>query len=256
MAITVLDQVIGVALGAALFSIASGLPFAIDAITFIIGAALLVSVRRPLQGERTHTTAVRTDIAEGMRFLFRHRLLRSMMASVAVSNLAGNISFGVLVVLVVDELDASEPTFGLVLGFGALGGVLGSILASRLAKKLGRRHVLATFPLLLSATYVINAVATSAWMVSTSFFIPSFAAVCLNVPGQSIRQLVTPEHLLGRVIASYRMFGMGAAPIGAIFGGVIAQATSVRTTNAVAAVVQTASWTLMVLALRHLNDSE
>lgn len=254
-AITVLDQVAGVALGAALFSVATSLPFAIDGVTFVVGAALVLTVRRPLQGARTSDSRLRDDIAEGMRFLFKHQFLRSMMASVAISNLAGNLAFGVLVVLLVDELGASPATFGAVLGVGALGGVLGSLLAARLTERFGRKRVLTTLPAALAATHLVNATATSVWVVAGSLFVSGFTIVCFNVPGQSIRQTVTPEPLLGRVVASFRMVGMGAAPVGAMLGGFVTQATDVRAANLLAAAIAVVSWLLLIGALRHLDDA-
>ncbi len=254
-AITVLNDVVGVALGAVLFSLATSLPFVIDAATFVVGAGLLATIRRPLQGGRDTSTTVRSDIASGMRFLFRHRLLRGMMIAVATSNLAGNTAFGVLVVLVVQELGATEAMFGLLLGLGALGGVLGSLLVARIIERFGRRAVLTSLPVVLIVSYLMNAVAVAPWMVAASFFVASFTVVCFNVPGQSIRQAATPEHLLGRVVASYRMVGMGAAPIGALLGGFVAEAAGVRTANLAAAGIQCVAWVVLVGALRHLDDA-
>ncbi len=254
-AITVLDQVAGVALGATLFAVAAGLPFAVDAATFLVGAALLATVRRPLQGPRKATTTVRSDIVEGARFLFRHRFLRGVMAAVATSNLAINVGFGVFVLLVVDELGANEATFGLVLGVGAVGGVLGSLVAARLTSRFGRKAMMRALPGPLMASFLVNAVAVAPWMVAASFFVGSFAIVCFNVPGQSIRQAVTPEPLLGRATATFRMVGMGAAPIGALVGGVVTQATDVRVANLAAAGIGAVAWLLHVLALRHLDDA-
>jgi len=254
-AITLFDQVVGVALGAALFGLATGLPFVVDALTFVIGAVLIISIKRPLQGERIASTSIRTDIADGMRFLRGHLFLRGMMAAVATSNFAGNVAFGVLVVLLVDDLGATEVEFGIVLAVGAVGGVLGSVVASKIARRFGRRRTLAGMPLVLVLSYLVNATATALWMVSVSFFIASFAIVVFNVPGQSIRQMVTPEPILGRVVSSFRMIGMGAAPLGAIVGGVITEASNVRTANYVAAVVEVGSWVLLVLALQHLDGA-
>lgn len=254
-AITLFDEVVGVALGAALFGLATGLPFIVDAVTFVIGAALVFTISRPLQGERTETTTIRSDIAEGVKFLRGHRFLRGIMAAVATSNFAGNIAFGVLVVLLVEDLGASELAFGLVLGIGAIGGVLGSLMAPRLTEIFGRRRMLAVLPLVLVVSYLVNATANALWMVSLAFFVASFAIVCFNVPGQSIRQMVTPEPLLGRVVATFRMVGMSAAPLGAVLGGIITQASSVRTANLVAAVVEVGSWVILLLALRHLDDA-
>lgn len=254
-ATTVLDEVLGVALGAALFGLATGLPFAVDGLTFIVGAVLVLSVHRPLQGPRNNQSRVRDDISEGARFLFGHRFLRSMMASVAISNLAGNLAFGVLVILLVDELGASGATFGAVLGVGALGGVIGSLLASRLSERFGRRRVMTVLPPVLVATHLVNAAAGSVWVVAGSLFVSGFTIVCFNVPGQSIRQTVTPEPLLGRVIATFRMVAMGAAPIGAVVGGFVTRAADVRVANLLAAAITAVSWIILLAALRHLEEA-
>lgn len=92
-------------------------------------------------------------------------------------------------------------------------------------------------------------------MVGASLFVASFAIVCFNVPGQSIRQSATPEPLLGRVVASFRMVGMGAAPLGAVVGGFVTDAFDVRAAYLLAGVVSTCSWVVLVLGLRHLDES-
>ncbi len=256
-AITLLDEVVGVALGSLLFAAFAELPFLVDLATFLIGATLLLTIRRPLQGDRSGRapTSVRADIAEGARFLRHHRFLRGMMFAVAGSNFAGNVAFGVFVLLVVDEIGAADATFGLVLGVGAIGGVLGSLTAARIADRVGRRLVLAALPPVLAAMHAINAVATEAWMVSATFFVAAFGIVCFNVPGQSIRQTVTPEHLLGRVVATFRMVGMGAAPLGAITGGFVADAIGVRGASWTAAALELVAWIMLLAALRHLDEA-
>jgi MFS family permease len=250
--VDLLDQVVGVTLGAVLFAVATELPFWVDCATFVVGAAFLVSVRRPLQGDRTVNSTLRDDIIDGFRFLFGHRLLRTLAGAIATINLAGNISFGVIVILVVDELGAAEATFGIVLGIGAVGGVLGSLLAEVVVTRLGRRLVLSLAPSLLVLAQVANAIAPNVGVVAAALFVASFAVVVANVPGQSLRQSVTPEHLLGRVVASFRVFGMGAAPLGAVAGGFITEALDVRAAMVVAAVGMGAGWLLMLRALTHL----
>lgn len=254
-AMTLFDQVIGVALGAVLFALAAGAPFAVDAATFLAGAYLLTTIRRPLQGTRTVASSVRADIAEGFRFIARHRLMRGLMGAVAVSNFAGNMSFGIIVVLVVDELGASEAAYGVLLGVGAVGGVLGSLVAGRLVERFGRRRLLSVLHVPMIASYLVNAGATAPWMVAISFGIASFAIVCFNVPGQSVRQTVTPEPLLGRVVASWRVVGMGAGPPGAVAGGFVAESQGVRAANVAAAAVEVIAWVLLLAALRHLDDA-
>jgi len=254
--VTVLNEVVGIALGAALFAAATSAPFIVDAATFLIGAALLSLVRRPLQGARSNTTRIGTDIAEGFRFLRRHLLLRRLAGSLALANLATNMSFGVLVILVVDELGASETMFGLVLAGGAIGGVLGSLFAAPIARRIGRRAMLGAGPFAVVGCLLGNAAAHHPAVIPGTLFVTMFVVVASTVPAQSLRQAVTPEPLLGRVIASFRTFGLGAAPIGALVGGFITNATDVRVTNLVAAGVCTVAALFMVRALTQLPDAK
>lgn len=256
-AITLLDNVIGVALGALLFTVFTELPFLVDAATFVIGAVVIAGIQRPLQGDRppAASASVRADIVEGGRFLLKSRFLRGTMIAVTLSNVAGNIGFGVFVLLVVDEIGAPEAAFGVVLGVGAIGGVLGSLSAGRIVERFGRRRVMGVLPFVLALTHCGYAVATETWMISVSFFVASFTIVCFNVPGQSLRQSATPEPLLGRVIATWRMFGMGLAPFGAILGGLITAASGVRNAMWVAATVEVVAGVALLAALRHLDGA-
>jgi MFS family permease len=49
-----------------------------------------------------------------------------------------------------------------------------------------------------------------------------------SVVGRSLRQAVTPDRILGRVMTTFRLIGVGSVPIGALLGGVIAAAAGIR----------------------------
>jgi predicted MFS family arabinose efflux permease len=61
--------------------------------------------------------------------------------------------------------------------------------------------------------------------------------VLWNVITVSLRQRITPDRLLGRMNAAYRLVGWGTMPIGAFLGGALAEAVGVRSTFAVAAAI-------------------
>jgi MFS family permease len=256
MATQLLNEVAGVAVGALLFAWLTSLPFAVDAVTFLVGAALLTSVRRPLQGDRRARASVRADLAEGVTFLARHGFLRNLMFGAAVSNIATNMSFAVLVVLVIDRLGEAESTYGLVVAVSATGGVVGSLAAGWLTARLGRQVVLVAAPLAMAAALAVTAAVDDLVVIAAAWFVIKLALISLIVPAISLRQAITPDHLLGRVVATFRMVGIGAAPVGALLGGVLTQLTDIRTTNAVAAAIMLASVALLAGALRHLPKND
>lgn len=55
------------------------------------------------------------------------------------------------------------------------------------------------------------------------------------INGISLRQMVTPEHLLGRVNVTARMIAWGGAPFGAIVGGALAEVFDIRVAYAIMA---------------------
>jgi MFS family permease len=59
--------------------------------------------------------------------------------------------------------------------------------------------------------------------------------VLWNVITVSLRQRITPDRLLGRMNASYRLVGWGTMPLGAALGGVLAEALGLRGAFLVAA---------------------
>jgi hypothetical protein len=178
--------------GGFLFSVAAWVPLAVDAVSFGASSALVAAIKgrfgRPpsppgaaADGAGTPVAgrpSLRAEIAEGLRWLLAHRLLRALAVMVAMINLLGTAHDAILV------LFASSPWVA-----GALLGVTGLVV------------------------------------------------VTFNVVGGSLRQALTPDHLLGRVISTFRLFSYGAVPLGALLGGVVARTFGLRAPFLLAGVV-------------------
>src|SRR5574341_97636 len=95
----VADQLAGPPLGGALFSVAAWSPFLVDAVSFGLSSALMARLPGRERG-RAHIggprTTIRADIAEGLRFLLRHRLLRAMAGLVMAVVIASAASDAIL----------------------------------------------------------------------------------------------------------------------------------------------------------------
>lgn len=134
----------GAPLGAALYAFAPWLPFLVDACSYL--GSLLPFRRLPRQ---THTAPtsnpaarLRTDAADGFRWLRRHRVLAPFTASQVIYYFGFSAGFSLLVVLVTEELDGSAVAFGVVLSIGAGGAFLGSLAGARVSSAIGTRATL------------------------------------------------------------------------------------------------------------------
>lgn len=134
---TIGNQFIAKPLGAWLFVVAAALPFGVDALTFVVAAAL-VSTIRPVPAEPPGPrTTLRADIAAGLHWLWRHRLLRTLAVSMGLANVVFCAAFAIFVLYSRQRLGLSDVGYGLLLTTFAVGGLLGTALASRLQVRFG-----------------------------------------------------------------------------------------------------------------------
>ncbi len=247
----VAGEILGGPLGGALFTITTFLPFLVDATSFLAGALLVGLISTPLQERikpEAKTTSVIDDIKEGARFLADQPVLRGLAGAVALSNLADSATRGLMVLLVTRELNGSEVVFGLIITIGAVGGMVGSMAAPRVVAWIGRRPALIAAFVSMAAGNAIIGLAPNLVLVGVGSFGVMFAVTLYNVSGHSIRQRLTPNRLLGRVIATMRFIGTGAVPIGSLGGGILAHIIGIRETILVAAVIGVAATGLVAAA--------
>lgn len=205
--------------------------FTAPAALWLVALAVLWSVRGTFKVHREHRTTLRADIAEGLRFLLRHRLLRGLAVVVGLFNVANTASGAVLVLYAVGPGSAMGLTgqvFGLLLTAPAVGSLVGSLAAERVIAALGRGRSLAAGFVAGTLMVAAPAVTTDPYVVAAAFAVAGCGIAVLNVVAVSLRQHVTPDRLLGRVNSAYRLVAWGTMPLGAAIGGGLAQAFGLR----------------------------
>jgi MFS family permease len=237
---TIANAFAGPALGGALAGIAVWLALGSSGGLYAaaaVGLALLRGTFRPASGDQRRRLGA--EIGEGLRFLLRHRLLRTLAVIVFVMNLGWASWLAVLVVYAVrpGPMGLSQFGFGLLFTAIGAGGVAGTLLTTPALRLLGRRWAIgADIPatVVMMATPALTA---NRWAVGGAAFVGGVGATMWTVLVTSIRQQAVPDRLLGRVSSAWRLFSFGAAPVGSALAGVIAQAADVRAVFAAAAVL-------------------
>ncbi|WP_129842249.1 MFS transporter [Streptomyces sp. RFCAC02] len=212
--------VAGVLLGVAL-----ALPFAFDAATAAVAAVLLLTLRGGFRAGGTGVPAARrsarAEIAEGVRWLWRHPLLRPLAVSLAVFNMAGAGVAAVQVLYAREILGLGSLGFAVLTSAGGVGGLLGGLFASRVTRRIGMARSLFALLGVEAAVYATAAVVSDAWPVAVMTGVSGFGVVMWNVVTVSLRQTLIPDHLLGRVNSVYRLLGWGTMPLGMAAAGVL-----------------------------------
>ena len=219
----------GPPLGGWLIAVTLALPFVTDASTFLLAAilvALIPGTFAPTGGDGvTERPSFWEELRAGVRWLWGHRLLRTLAVILGIMNATIMLSFATLVLFVQEVLVLDAARFGVLLTAGAAGGVLGSFAASRVSKALGSGRSLGIVLVGSAITLGITGL-TSTWGVVWAMqLVFAFLGVLWNVITVSLRQEIIPDDLLGRVNSVYRFFAWGMMPIGSLLGGVIVAAT-------------------------------
>ncbi len=215
------------------FLVAAGVAvaFAAPAALWAVALGALLLVHGSFRVEASRHTSLRADIAEGVRFLWRHRLLRALAVMTGVFNLASNATFSVFVLFAVGSASAmglSEPAFGVLFATTAVGSLLGSLVAERIELALGRARTLLLSVLSGVLLVGVPAVTTNPFLIGAGLFAGGVGIMLWNVVVVALRQRITPDRLLGRVNSGYRLLAWGTIPLGAVVGGVLAELLGLR----------------------------
>ena len=242
--LTIGETFAGPPLGSALFAVRAALPFGLDAVSFAGSAALLAGLPRTAQSRMTQPRSeqrMRAQIAEGVRWLAGHRLLRTVALLLGVSNFSSQMGQATLVLLATQTLHVGTRGYGLLWTAAAIGSVLGGLVNPAITRRLGLLRSLtvamATFAAVdagigLAPDFAVAA----ALMACNGFFVTMW-----NVVTVTLRQRIVPAELLGRVNSVYRMLGWGLMPLGALAGGFIAHAAGLRAAYIVGGVLSGAA---------------
>ncbi len=222
----VMNQFVGPPLGGVLIAISVPLALGSSLIGYALAALGLTLIIGSFRAKREGPpTRMHTDIAEGMRYLIGHRVLRTLALMVGVMNLAGAAIFAVFVLyaLAPGPMGLSEPEFGLLAITFAAGSVIGSFGAARLQARFGRIPLLFACVVVSAASLAVPAFTANVYLIAPAWIVSGLFVVVWNVITVSLRQRIIPDHLLGRVNSAYRLFAWGSQPIGALLGGLIGE---------------------------------
>jgi predicted MFS family arabinose efflux permease len=230
----------GQPLGGFLFSLGRVVPWAFDAVSYLVSLVTLLLIRRQLEEAREPVERhLRREIVEGVRFLWSQPFLRATSLLVAGSDLVVNALF-LAVIVIAREHGASPTAIGGMVALIGVAGLFGSLVAPRLARRLTIRQTVVltmTVPALLVPLLAIVRSPLLLGLAYAGMFVlhPTWGAVV-----GTYRLLATPDRLRGRVESVLTLLSVAPLPLGALAVGFTLEALGGTTTVAVLAGVMAA----------------
>lgn len=217
------NQLVGPPLGAFLFALGMWLPFVAQAVLIGVGARLIAGIAMPRRLREPgggHT--VRSDIADGIGWLWRHRNVRTLALTIVTFNITWAAPWSVLVLYATERLDMGEVGFGLLTTAAAVGGLLGTGLYSFIERRVPLATVMRACLLLEVAMHLALALTTQAWLALLILFGFGAYAFVWGTVSHSVRQRAVPAEYQGRVGSVNMLAVVGGMVIGGFLGGLIA----------------------------------
>jgi len=229
-----MNSMVGPPLAGLVIAIALPVAFAINAVTFAVSAALILTLRGNFVPKVQTGGHWLDQMKEGIRYLNRNLLLRDLAHALGVFNASYQMLLVAMVLFAQETLQLSSIQYGLLLTSLAAGGILGGIFAEPIANRLGKGLCLRLALIVAVMQFAVIAVTDSAILVWVVLFAGEVIAMVWNSITVSLRQRLIADELLGRVNSVYRFFGWGLMPIGIIVGGAVVAFTETITTRDIA----------------------
>lgn len=211
----------GPPVGAFLFAVAASVPFFVDSISFAVAALFVAIIPGAYKSERTINATLREDIKEGLGWLWRHKVLRSIVLMAGVINLIAFGIFAIFVLYAQDILGVDDVGYGLLIAVVGVGGLVGAFVSPRIVQRVGPGNTLRLVIGLSGVLSIFFAFISSAWVAGALMMLFGFVITGWNVVSVSLRQSLTPDELRARVAGSARLLAWGTQPIGALLGGLL-----------------------------------
>ncbi len=217
-------SIVGPALGGlAIASWNLGSIYAVNALSFgaVIGALVMIRHRSPPAARMTGITL--SGMLEGARFVYRERIIWSTMLLDFFATFFASART-MLPLIATDILGADAQGYGILSSASAAGSLVAGVIVSL-------RHAIPRQGPVLLVCVAIYGLATALFGLSTNFAL-SYALFAITGAADTVstvirgtmRQLLTPDHLRGRMVGVNMMFFMGGPQLGELEAGVVASA--------------------------------
>src|SRR6478672_11960522 len=208
---------------------------ALDAASFVISTLFMIPIRAqetlPERVEGAPKPKMLPELKEGVAYVVRHPHLKWIAMCTGSSNFFGQVAFSIGLLYMARTLHISSFWAGVVFaGFG-VGSIVGALLTTRFQKAVGVGNAIWIPAVLFSLGGLAFPLAPKSFpipvlIVGTLAF--GVGGMAYNITQVSLRQAITPERIQGRMNATMRWIVWGTIPLGALAGGAIATAYSLR----------------------------
>jgi MFS family permease len=198
-----------------------GYCFLIDGVSYIAVIASLMLMNTKPGIARIHENLF-SELKAGWRYVIGYDPIRSILALIAFISLVG-LPYSVLLPVFAREILRGGPnTFGLLTGATGMGAFISAILLAMRKSIVGLGKRMAITSLTFGAALIAFAFSQVFWLSMLLMLLVGFSMMQVIASGNTILQTIVDEDKRGRVMSFYTLAFIGAAPIGSLVAGALA----------------------------------
>jgi MFS family permease len=217
-------QTFGPAIGGGLVGLLGApVAIAIDAISYLVDAALNASIRVDEPRPDSRTRNLRAEMRDGLQWTYRHRTLGPLAASTHVWFLANGAAMTVLSLVALRSLGFTAYAFGMLLTVFGITSLIGASVAPWCGNRIGSGRVIILARVAYPIAWLLVAIAPPTGAGDALLFVAlalqGLATGMENSNDMGYWQALTPDELLGRVNATRRSINRTLGALGALIAG-------------------------------------
>ncbi|HYB01877.1 MAG TPA: MFS transporter [Ktedonobacteraceae bacterium] len=191
-----------------------------DALSFLVSSFSLALIRISFNKEEKRApTSIRSDVAEGLRYVLSNPVLRNISIMMALVNFVGTSTYGQLIFFAKVRLQATDFQASLLYSAGSLGVVILALAAGPLRKHWSFSTVALGALMLEGILTIVFSLMRMYWAAVVLWTLIGGLGILFNINTSSLRQAIVPNHLLGRVVTIAGVLAWSAIPLGSLLGG-------------------------------------
>jgi MFS family permease len=234
-----LARLVGPALAGPLLAlVGEGNVFLLNGLSYLAVIAALLAIRVPPSPHRAQQgAAVWEHLREGFAYVTGFAPIRAVLLLLALVSLFGAPSTVLLPAFADKVLRGDVHTFGYLVGAIGVGALVGAAYMASRRTVLGLGRVIVVALSLFSVSLIALALCRSQWLATGVLAVTGFGMMVHMASSNTIVQTLVDPAKRGRVMSFYALAFMGAAPLGSLLLGAVADLVGTPWTLALSGVV-------------------
>jgi MFS family permease len=216
--------------GLVIAAVGEGWCFFIDGISYFAVIGSLLRMRITARRDRRRASRMIEQMREGWDYVRTFRPVRTILLLFALTSLMGYPYTVLLPVFAAQTLHGGPNTLGWLTGASGLGALASALSLAWRKTVVGLTRLLRASAAMLGGALILFGLSHTLWLSLVLMVFAGFGLIQIASASNTIIQTLVPEDKRARVMSYYTMTFFGAAPLGSLFAGTLADSIGAAAT--------------------------